>query len=511
MTQLEVHKTSTIEDHSKQSPDLGSLTDALLRSRRFVVAAMLLSALTLGAVFALLFFSIPRQQIFGHAVSFKFAGVDQGVYPSGLPFSIGDLVAPAVLSKVFEENSLDKYGLDRAKFAASISIVPYSPLLDGITDRFQTRLNDRKLSFVERQQIERQQRDEIEKASNAGALIRFHYDGRVPFDVSFGEKIVHDVASSWADHMASRMGVLQIVTMVSERPLVDEKSFAAVSDVIGMTLLASGVARLDTALRQIKKVRGIGSIVSSQNKLSAVSVEQELEDVEVKLLLEPSSAEARNSYVERRKAYLQAERQAFLSRGSALQSAMSGYLETDRNNQGAGETSGASSSTGGGTITQLDSEYIDRVINLTERAFNQAYRRELTDQQIGIRNSAAEVEAAERRFGILAQEALATPRADGNVSKTAERLMPVAARLNAIGRELYDIARMISLPEVSPRRLLYADAAVPSRLSYSTKHPLIDPWVIFSYFAGILGVGLLTAAVVTTWILANRLVSRVRD
>lgn len=497
------------ETRERAPPNL--LTE-LLRTRRFVQASMLLFALTVGAITALLFFSVPRQQVFGHAISLKFAGAEQAAYPNGLPFSIGDLVAPAVISKVYEDNRLSTYGIDRAKFAASVSVIPYAPLLDEINDRYLDRLKDKKLSFVERQQVEKQMREELDKESIRGVLIRFHHDGRVPLDKAYGAKIVHDIAAAWADHMVKRMGALQVVDQLTERPVIDIKSLEPASELLSMTLLASGVARLDTALRQVRKVPGINTVVAPESQSTTASIDQALEGFEVELLSLPISTESRKVYFERRKAFLEAEKQTYLGKSTSVQSALNYYLETDRPDSRVSDGNApVAPSPGSGYTTQFDSSYVDRVVTLSEKAFNQTYRRELSDRQIELRNRAAEVDSALRRFGILAQEAAGAPQVKSDAQSSTASLLQSAGRLNAIGVDLSSIAKAMTYTEMSPRKQLYADAALPSGSAYSARHPLFEPWIISAYLAGILGSGLLAAAAGMAWQFLQRALLQTRE
>ena len=89
-----------------------------------VVTTLLLLVLCVAGLTVTRVF-LPRSTTFVSQFHFSFPAVEAGRYPNGMPFSINELIDPAVLDLVYAQMDLDKYGLDRDKFYGAFSIRPF--------------------------------------------------------------------------------------------------------------------------------------------------------------------------------------------------------------------------------------------------------------------------------------------------------------------------------------------------------------------------------------------------
>ena len=95
--------------------------------RRSVLIAALILTVIYWAVWAVdRLMTVP---VYSHVVQFTFDGAVEERYPDGSPFRVSDLIAPSVLSAVYDRNSLAEQGVPKAAFKAGFRVQPYT--LDG--------------------------------------------------------------------------------------------------------------------------------------------------------------------------------------------------------------------------------------------------------------------------------------------------------------------------------------------------------------------------------------------
>ena len=153
---------------------------------------------------------LPASTTFISQFHFTFPTAETGRYPNGVPFSINEILDPAILDVVYEQLEIAKYGIERERFYGGFSIRPFAATGLEIAERFRQQLLDRRLSFAERERIEQQLRNQLEAASRGAAELSFLVHSRLAFPVAVGRAIVQKVPFEWARQLIEKKGVLRI-------------------------------------------------------------------------------------------------------------------------------------------------------------------------------------------------------------------------------------------------------------------------------------------------------------
>ena len=92
--------------------------------RRSVLVAALILTVIYWAVWAV--DRLLTEPAYSYVVQFTFDGAVEGRHPDGSPFRVSDLIAPSVLSAVYDRNALAEQGVPQADFAAGFRVQPYT-------------------------------------------------------------------------------------------------------------------------------------------------------------------------------------------------------------------------------------------------------------------------------------------------------------------------------------------------------------------------------------------------
>ena len=104
---------------------------------------------------------------------FTFPSAKSGRYPNNSPFSINEILDPAILDVVYDQLDLGKYEVDHNQFYGSFYIRPFVLAKSEIAERFRQQLADRRLSFVERERLEQQLKIQLAQASRGAAELAY--------------------------------------------------------------------------------------------------------------------------------------------------------------------------------------------------------------------------------------------------------------------------------------------------------------------------------------------------
>src|SRR5437764_10732904 len=115
-------------------------------------------AVTYGIIALVTYLVLPSQSIVSQPFSLDFPRATEGKYPNGLKFSTNEILSTPVLARVYRENRLDRY-MTLDEFIPCVYILESNPEFEKLQREYQARLNDPKISSIERQQIEKDYKD----------------------------------------------------------------------------------------------------------------------------------------------------------------------------------------------------------------------------------------------------------------------------------------------------------------------------------------------------------------
>ena len=138
-------------------------------------------------------------------VQFSFDGVEDGRYPNGSPFHIGDLVTSKLVSALYDLHALADRGVARPVFASAFAIEPYSPERGYILRRRQ-QLADRGTP-AELVVLQQQLAAELRRAESGAARLSFRPLSPLPLADGDISKLLLDLPRLWAKEATEQYGV----------------------------------------------------------------------------------------------------------------------------------------------------------------------------------------------------------------------------------------------------------------------------------------------------------------
>ena len=150
----------------------------------------------------------PSRPTYSRVVQFVFDGVEQGQYPNGSPFHIGDVIAPRLTSSLYEIHGLRERGVPAEVFANAFSIEPYTPEYQYILERSE-QLAERATS-AELVVLQDRISAELDRASMGAALLSFRPLNPVPLTEADIGKLLLDLPELWAARAIEQYGVLEL-------------------------------------------------------------------------------------------------------------------------------------------------------------------------------------------------------------------------------------------------------------------------------------------------------------
>ena len=149
----------------------------------------------LGALWLVL----PKQSRATMDVSFVFPDASSAFYPNKLPFHPEDLLENVLLRRNFQINQVNRWMI-YDDFKSSFSLRQAGQELLALGREFQGKLDDRKLTPVERQKLEEEFRSKLVKIPNTTYQIIWNQKGRSAQLIPTAEieKILADIPRLWA-------------------------------------------------------------------------------------------------------------------------------------------------------------------------------------------------------------------------------------------------------------------------------------------------------------------------
>ena len=138
-------------------------------------------------------------------MQFSFDGVEDGRYPNGTPFHIGNLVTPKLVSALYDLHDLAERDVARTTFASAFAIEPYSPERDYIIRR-REELAERGTPS-ELLVLQEQLTAELRRAGAGAARLSFRPLSPLPLTQEDIGKLLLDLPRLWAEEATEQYGV----------------------------------------------------------------------------------------------------------------------------------------------------------------------------------------------------------------------------------------------------------------------------------------------------------------
>ncbi len=333
-------------------------------------------------------------------VRFLFSGAENGKYPDDDPFSAQELLATSVLHHVYEKNGLKAF-VTFHDFQNSLSVAQARNESAAIEADFNSKLNDPKLSSVERDRIVREFREQMASLRNADYRLICNFDPSVIPNAKM-QKVLLDIPVEWARQVEQQRGILRYKVDILSPSLVTENS-AANEPMVLVDILRDQVAKVLGNIEQISKLPGAFSIRDDKGQDRLQDVKERLGELEAyqldPLVMQISlqklahNNSAVGSYLESRLESVGIQRAEAQANLKNLQDSLTGYLQERRAAPALTTTQDSTT-----VVPQMTGDVFEKIVALGGRAQDLDYRRRLTDRIIEAGGKLVSIEAKMKTY-----------------------------------------------------------------------------------------------------------------
>jgi len=379
-----------------------------------LIASAVLLILTIALLLALRTV-FPPTRTFISQFHFTFPSAESGRYPNDTSFSINEILDPAVLDAVYEQLELDRYGIDRNEFYGAFSIRPFLLTESEIAERYRQQMADRRISFVERERLEQQLKNQLAQDSRGAAELSFIPRRRPVIPVSVGRAIVHKVPLVWSRFAIEKKGVLRIPGFTAAMNVIAPDAIDHQALPLAVVGLIEASERLDERLTELLKTPGVLTERDPVAGKSIRDVERALHDLQLfhinwlrAQLVDYRFDDGGNvlqQIAERHINQIETRVAGFAEQAESVGNSIIEYVQaitTLRGRPVERRALDTGMATGGAAIPQVGESFIDRIIELTrqDRESEQvrAYVAERAQKQFELNQRAITLRGEQRRW-----------------------------------------------------------------------------------------------------------------
>ncbi|MCB1646294.1 MAG: hypothetical protein KDI36_12620 [Pseudomonadales bacterium] len=396
-----------VDESIDKEVDLKDLLRAVFNTRVWVVSGLII----VTALFwtSRVFLNIKDPTIFSYEsrISLTFKGVDEGKYPNGSPFAMSDIVAPVVLNRVYDASGVSQY-LERQAFVGAFSVKPYTPDRDFILEKFNGLLESGNLTTAEINELQEELNSELSKAASDGVALSFSGTELDNIPRNLIDKLLYDVIAEWARHMIEDVGVADFDREIYTSAVVDEKLLSSIDYLIAFEMLLDRLNLLQSNVEKIKAMPNGMVARDGESNLKVPDLEKAISDIQkyqVAPLINPIKSLGIAKDPEIVKLYFENElvmlaRQKLLLEGKRnnISKAYQNYVGTEKSSNLNSASQLANGGNGGSMIPQFGSEFLDRIVEMTNAGADLSYRQMLNGRELEISDELSEVESEIRRI-----------------------------------------------------------------------------------------------------------------
>jgi hypothetical protein len=404
-----------IAAEQKEKLQIRRITNALRATWRMpLITSIILLVLTV-AILLLLRIMFPPTRIFLSQFHFTFPAVGSGRYPNDVPFSINEILDPAILDGVYDQLELDKYGVERNQFYGAFSI---RPIKSETSERYGEQLADPHLLSVERERLERRLTNQLSQDSRDSVELSFIPPLRTAIPIPVGRATVHKVPLVWSQLAIEKKGVLRIPGFTSGANLIAPEAINQQPLPLVIVALVEASHRLDDRLRELLKVPAVLTVRDPASGKSIRDLDRDVRDLQL-FHVSPLGAQLVNyrfddggsalkQLVERRINDIEIQAAGLARQAEAVGDSLTQFVQVIAAVRGRpverrpADTEAATGGGGGAVVPQVGENFIYRIIELTRQDRHKEQVRlfidDRTQMQFGLKLSAIELRSEQDQW-----------------------------------------------------------------------------------------------------------------
>ena len=519
-TKHEHHSPELVEQSRDTDTDLRQVFVGLWSKRYVIAFVVLLMTTVFGSLLAVSRLALPSTQTYQSVAKLVFLGAKEGRYPNNAQFSLTDVIAPAVLERVYTANQLGNHGVSDSAFSGALSIAPYSENYAYIADRYHAKLNNKRLTFVQREKIEEEMRKELDNNVSGKAILRMTLNQRIAIPRELGIKVLNDIWKSWAQVSTKQLGVLRYGESYSGAQLIDTEILKNLDYPIAYDWLLQAYNKVSERATALQELQDETTVVDEKTEHTIASLFNSIQNFKA-YELDPLAVtifhlgvsrtpEAAKFYYESRVASLLIEKETFENKALAVKAGSSEYSSQSQvfSSAANGSKSDQGISVPAKTsILQSGDAFLEKIMALSDGNEDREYRQKLINEQIDIRKQAVTIDVSLRHakylYSKIDPEKMRSNQVSGrgpaNEKIVKEKLPVIAKRLDAFWQTSSRLFEALSHGNLNSIGRLYVPLKLPPSSVVVEHHPVWNKSVLSMVGISMLLMTCLAIVLVLVW------------
>lgn len=379
-------------DDTSADAGLGQVLNIWWRQRVWLALLALAGAAVVALLAAVVLAIRPARQETTLVFRLLFDGLDRGQYPTGRQFTPSDIVTTKVLQEVYRRNALERF-IKFEDFKDALAVTARNPAIDRLRREYQGKLQDRRLTPADRQKIEEEY--ELQARSQLGGQYTLVLD--VPGSLArwpetLAGKVLDDTLAAWAEQSRDQ-GVFKFDLNTFSENILAEINPDTDDYPVLLDRLRVVIERVRQNLTELARVPGARLVRVGERQVSLGELEAGLnDDVKYRLSMVEAPVYTMNfsrnqtlsgAYIREQLFRLQRETQSVRSQIAATQDGLADYSASR-----SGATPGNEGNAGGA----VGDSFIDRMLDLSTRGSDVAFRQELVNEMVRLGTREADLE-----------------------------------------------------------------------------------------------------------------------
>jgi hypothetical protein len=351
----------------------------LYQRRIIMLSAISFCVITLSAT--LLYLVVPSHRTTSLPFRLEFQNAELGRYPNGTPFSSAEIVGTPILREVYDANELQRFTTFPA-FSRSVFILESNPALEAVIREYQAKLNDFRLTSVDRERLEREfqlKQETIRRSQFSINFLSTSKTASIPPPIV--KKVLNDTLAIWARKAAEEKGVLRYRLFQLSPASLPESLLQERNPIIAVDLLRSQAGQILRVIEPMFMVPG-AEVIRTSEGLTLYEIRNRVHDT-ARFTIQPLLGSIRQfgvprpdealTYLEAQLAYNRQRQRTAEANVAAFGDALDRYNQ----NRGPAQPTQPTSTPAGDSVTpQITESFIDRLIQLGDSAQDIRFRQD---------------------------------------------------------------------------------------------------------------------------------------
>lgn len=394
--------TPTLSD-GERVPTLKGLLLLWWRMRLSILFRLGLGAVVVIGAMAVAYFFRPSQREAQLEFRLLFKGVEHGLYPNDMRFTPADIVTPAVLEEVYQQEKLDGV-IPYQQFQSAFAVLPRNPALEEFREEFGGRLLNPKLNPVERAKVEDEYASRLQALRNGEFVLVGRPAGGWPDGLK--TDILRKILDVWAQK-ARAQGVFRFDLDVYSTNIIADLQTTTNDYLMLVDRIRVISNRVLDNIQRLESVPGASLVRAGPRQVSLAEVKVQLQDdlhYKLGLLEVPvfglglyQNRSLSDAYIDEQLFRLAREMTAVQSRMKSVERALARYAGSSTPLLGSSGT-GLSANAGSALMPQLSESFIDRMLEMASTQVDIEFRQDLSHKVVELGKELARLQAEQQVY-----------------------------------------------------------------------------------------------------------------